>query len=253
MGGHAGGGTASRIAVETIDAEIRKARARPDNPFEVKGPIEDSPVPEVLRGAVETACANIFGAAQNDSRWRAWAHHHRPLVHRDLSLHRARRRSGLLSAGPGPADKRGHSLSTSDPRRVEFSAEEAHCPQPDIITRSVGLVSEVEVDVMGLVLQSGHFHPLLDGCRTWSRSAISSSSPRARHRGIPQALIDRPINAARRTTSRGSQRARRLSRSCRITGPQAAASGLLVRARGGIVRTRFSGGSEVRRWKTEAS
>ncbi|MBI5542420.1 MAG: protein phosphatase 2C domain-containing protein, partial [Deltaproteobacteria bacterium] len=35
MGGHAGGGTASRIAVETIDAEIRKARARAENPFEV--------------------------------------------------------------------------------------------------------------------------------------------------------------------------------------------------------------------------
>src|SRR5512135_2515800 len=68
MGGHAGGGTASRIAVETIDAEVRKARTRGDNPFSAQGPIEDSPVPEVVRGAVETACAKIFRAAQSDSR-----------------------------------------------------------------------------------------------------------------------------------------------------------------------------------------
>ncbi|HZH77471.1 MAG TPA: protein phosphatase 2C domain-containing protein, partial [Archangium sp.] len=31
MGGHAGGGTASRIAVETIDKEMRRARESRDN------------------------------------------------------------------------------------------------------------------------------------------------------------------------------------------------------------------------------
>src|SRR5438874_1607097 len=68
MGGHAGGGTASRIAVETIDRELRKARDGKDNPFGSSLQLQDSPLPEVLRGAVEKACMSIFSAAQEDSR-----------------------------------------------------------------------------------------------------------------------------------------------------------------------------------------
>ena len=68
MGGHAGGGTASRIAVETIDQQMRGAKKAPEDPFGNETPLQDSPLPEFLRGAVERACAEIFKAAQEDPR-----------------------------------------------------------------------------------------------------------------------------------------------------------------------------------------
>src|SRR5436305_8401701 len=71
MGGHAGGGTASRIAVETIDRELRKIRDSKENPFGGSGggqQLQDSAVPEAIRSAVERACLAIFQEAQNDAR-----------------------------------------------------------------------------------------------------------------------------------------------------------------------------------------
>src|SRR6185369_2861333 len=68
MGGHAGGGTASRIAVETIDRELRRVKDASDNPFKADTNLQDSPLPEFLRGAVEKACMEIFKAAQDDPR-----------------------------------------------------------------------------------------------------------------------------------------------------------------------------------------
>src|SRR5919198_6689404 len=66
MGGHAGGGTASRLAVDTIQARMREVkRANPDL-FAQPGRLEDSPLREALREAVESACANIYRAAQGD-------------------------------------------------------------------------------------------------------------------------------------------------------------------------------------------
>src|SRR6476660_2819788 len=56
MGGHAGGGTASRIAVETVDRELRKLRESKDNPFVRSSNLQESGLPEAFRGAVEKAC-----------------------------------------------------------------------------------------------------------------------------------------------------------------------------------------------------
>ena len=66
MGGHAGGGTASKIAVQTIDQELRRTKETPGSPFSVATPLADSPLPDVLRDAVEKACFQIFKAAQDD-------------------------------------------------------------------------------------------------------------------------------------------------------------------------------------------
>ncbi|HME91286.1 MAG TPA: protein phosphatase 2C domain-containing protein, partial [Myxococcaceae bacterium] len=68
MGGHAGGGTASRIAVETIDRELRNSRQGNDSPFLSAAPLQESPLPEIIRNAVESACVAIFNAAQEDPR-----------------------------------------------------------------------------------------------------------------------------------------------------------------------------------------
>jgi protein phosphatase len=63
MGGHAGGGTASRIAVETIDTELRQVRSSQGSLLEARTPLQDSPVPEAIRAAVERACMAIFSKA----------------------------------------------------------------------------------------------------------------------------------------------------------------------------------------------
>lgn len=196
MGGHAGGGTASRIAVETIDAEIRKARARPDNPFEVQGRIEDSPVPEVLRTAVETACANIFSAAQNDSRLAGMGTTTIALlIHRDCAFigHVGDSRAYLVRGDLVQQISEDHSLVNEQIKAGMITAEEArHSRYKNIITRSVGFESEVSVDVMGLVLQSGDTFILCsDGMSNMMEEReILDIAARPDMESIPQALID---------------------------------------------------------------
>ena len=60
MGGHAGGGTASRIAVETIDKTLRAARDSAQNPFSRVGSLTENHDPDAVREAVEQACMGFF-------------------------------------------------------------------------------------------------------------------------------------------------------------------------------------------------
>src|SRR5947209_13268636 len=60
MGGHAGGETASRLAVQTIERELLSARLRADDPFKSDVSLEDTPLAAALREAVEGACAAVF-------------------------------------------------------------------------------------------------------------------------------------------------------------------------------------------------
>jgi len=55
MGGHAGGGTASRLAVDTIQGSVKEAREREPGLFGAPAGVEESPLPDVLREAVEAA------------------------------------------------------------------------------------------------------------------------------------------------------------------------------------------------------
>ena len=60
MGGHAGGETASRLAVQTIERELLSARLRPEDPFSTQAALADTPVADALREAIEGACAAVF-------------------------------------------------------------------------------------------------------------------------------------------------------------------------------------------------
>src|SRR5918911_3139643 len=60
MGGHAGGETASRLAVQTIEKELISAKLRADDPFSTNGSLAESPLASALREAVEGACAAVF-------------------------------------------------------------------------------------------------------------------------------------------------------------------------------------------------
>src|SRR5260221_8448830 len=60
MGGHAGGETASRLAVQTIEKELISARLRVDDPFSARAALPDSPLAGAPREAGGGACAAGF-------------------------------------------------------------------------------------------------------------------------------------------------------------------------------------------------
>jgi len=159
MGGHAGGGTASRIAVETIDKELRKIREAKENPFDASTTLQDSPLPEVVRGAVERACLNIFTAAQEDPRLAGMGTTVISLLVKDeyaFFAHVGDSRAYLIRGDLIQQISEDHSLVNEQIKAGMITPEEAkHSRYKNIITRSVGFEEEVQVDVMGLVSEAG--------------------------------------------------------------------------------------------------
>src|SRR3954468_13153462 len=160
MGGHAGGGTASRIAVETIDRELRKIRDARDNPFSQSGQqLQESQVPEALRAAVERACLAIFQEAQNDTRLQGMGTTVISLLVKDEYAffgHVGDSRAYLVRGDLIQQISEDHSLVNEQIKAGMITPEEAkHSRYKNIITRSVGFEEEVQVDVMGLVSEIG--------------------------------------------------------------------------------------------------
>jgi protein phosphatase len=164
MGGHAGGGTASRLAVETIDRELRAARNSPDNPFDRETLLQDSPLPEYLRSAVEKACHEIFKAAQDDPRLAGMGTTTIALcIHGDHAIfaHVGDSRAYLVRGDLIQQISEDHSLVNEQIKAGMITPEEAkHSRYKNIITRSVGFEEEVQVDVMGIVTEPNDFFVL---------------------------------------------------------------------------------------------
>lgn len=154
MGGHAGGDIASRLAVEAIERVVREASRREESPFAEATSLAESPLPDLLRDAVETASAEIY---------------RRALVEPDLAG-MGTTTSAMLIHGPHVfiahvGDSRvylsrgallqqiteDHSLVNEQIKAGVITAEEAKSSRlKNIITRSVGFEEEVLVDIMGL-------------------------------------------------------------------------------------------------------
>jgi protein phosphatase len=159
MGGHAGGGTASRIAVETIDRELRKVRDARGAAFEYRGNLQESPLPEAIRHAVEQACIAIFHAAQEDPRLAGMGTTVIALLVKDehaFFAHVGDSRAYLIRGDLIQQISEDHSLVNEQIKAGMITPEEAkHSRYKNIITRSVGFEEEVQVDVMGLVTELG--------------------------------------------------------------------------------------------------
>lgn len=159
MGGHAGGGTASRIAVETIDREMRTSRAAGGDPFSTETTLQDSPLPELLRSAVEKACMEIFRQAQEDPRLTGMGTTVIALVvqgEHALFAHVGDSRAYLVRGNLIQQISEDHSLVNEQIKAGMITPEEAkHSRYKNIITRSVGFEEEVQVDVMGIVTHPG--------------------------------------------------------------------------------------------------
>ena len=168
MGGHAGGGTASRLAVETIDGVMRGARNSPDNPFVRSASLQDALIPEVYRSAVEQACAAIFAEAQKQPRLQGMGTTVISLLVQDeyvFFAHVGDSRAYLMRGDLIQQVSEDHSLVNEQIKAGMITAEEAkNSRYKNIITRSVGFEPEVQVDVMGVVAQpEDHFLLCSDG------------------------------------------------------------------------------------------
>ncbi len=158
MGGHAGGGTASRIAVETIDKRLREMRAALQTP-PASASLQDSPVPETIRSAVEQACLAIFAKAQEDPELAGMGTTVISLLLDEAHAffaHVGDSRAYLVRGELIQQISEDHSLVNEQIKAGMITPEEArHSRYRNIITRSVGFEEEVQVDVMGLLAEAG--------------------------------------------------------------------------------------------------
>jgi protein phosphatase len=147
MGGHAGGGTASSLAVETIQKAVRDARDAGPSP---RGPSQLG----VLRGAVEAACRAIYRAAQEDPSLAGMGTTVTAAMvveHTVFLAHVGDSRCYLLRGGRIFQLSEDHSLVNEQLKAGAITEEEARSSRfRNIITRSVGFEEEVLVDMVGV-------------------------------------------------------------------------------------------------------
>jgi serine/threonine protein phosphatase PrpC len=159
MGGHAGGGTASSIAVETIRSQIRSARAAEPALFRADMAEQAVRVTEVLRLAVEAACRDIFRAGSEDPSLAGMGTTVTAVVVAGRGAYVAHvgdSRCYLCRGGRIFQISEDHSLVNEQLKAGAITEEEARSSRfRNIITRSVGFEEEVEVDVLGFELAPG--------------------------------------------------------------------------------------------------
>jgi protein phosphatase len=159
MGGHAGGGVASKLAVETIHASLVEAKRAFPHAFQVAATLEEGGAKDRLREAVEAACARIYQEAQANP----------PLLGMGTTVtaalvlgshvylaHVGDSRCYLLRGGKIFQVSEDHSLVNEQLKAGAMTPDEArHSRFRNIITRSVGFEEEVLVDLVGIDAQDG--------------------------------------------------------------------------------------------------
>jgi protein phosphatase len=159
MGGHAGGGIASRLAVDTIQSVLAEAKRASPQMFQISPTIEEGPAKDRLREAVEAACARIFQEAQANP----------PLLGMGTTVtsalvlgrhiylgHVGDSRCYLVRRGRIFQISEDHSLVNEQLKAGAMTPDEArHSRFRNIITRSVGFEEEVLVDLVGIEAEDG--------------------------------------------------------------------------------------------------
>jgi protein phosphatase len=196
MGGHAGGETASRLAVQTIEKELISAKLRPDDPFSANGPLADSPLAGALREAVEGACAAVFRTSRANPELAGMGTTCISLVvHGDHAIvgHVGDSRAYLIRDGQVWQLSEDHSLVNEQVRAGLLTADEArHSRLKNIITRSVGFEEDVLVDVIGVETRAGDMFLLCsDGLSNLvENEEIRDALAQADLGEVPTVLID---------------------------------------------------------------
>ncbi|MBW1807809.1 MAG: Stp1/IreP family PP2C-type Ser/Thr phosphatase [Deltaproteobacteria bacterium] len=157
MGGHAGGDTASRMAVDTVRQKVLDARKDSDL-FTGQSAIDENPaILRTLNAAIGCASENIYKESSHNPNLEGMGttitmivtHGVRCYIAHvgDSRLYRLRSRQLELVTED-------HSLVNEQIKAGFITAEEAaHSRFRNIITRSVGFESEVTADTMSVVMQ----------------------------------------------------------------------------------------------------
>ncbi len=159
MGGHAGGGIASRLAVETLQATLRARRDANPGAFQERTSLESSVLPDLLRNAVEAACQAIFRRAQGVPALNGMGTTLTALMVNDRNAfvaHVGDSRLYLIRKGHILQISDDHSLVNEQLKAGVITPEEAKSSRfRNVITRSVGFEEEVLVDLLGLEIEQG--------------------------------------------------------------------------------------------------
>jgi serine/threonine protein phosphatase PrpC len=139
MGGHRGGGTASRLAVETVKTSYLAA--------------EGDDVPAVLREAMARANARVFTEAQSNADLRGMGTTTSALVVRGEKAwfaHVGDSRIYMLRGDEFKQLTQDHSLVATMVREGLLTEAEAEThPRRNVLQRSIGVTEDVEIDVVG--------------------------------------------------------------------------------------------------------
>lgn len=205
MGGHAGGGTASKLAVETVKSSLESHRTNGVDPFTETTDLERSTLPDYFREAVETACYTIFHRARTEPELAGMGTTVTALILKPSKksgavdayiAHVGDSRVYLVRGGLQQQVSEDHSLVNEQIKAGVLTEEEARRSRfKNIITRSVGFEEDVLVDVMGLWAEAGDvFVMCSDGLSNFLEEGeclrLVQAHANDRFVDLPQAFID---------------------------------------------------------------
>jgi protein phosphatase len=194
MGGHAGGGTASALAVATIQQYLRDVRDE-EPAASSSGAPDETALGTRLREAIETASRAIFHTAQADPSLTGMGTTVTAVLVRDGRVvlgHVGDSRCYLVRGGRILQLSEDHSLVNEQVRAGAITAEEARTSRfRNVITRSVGYDEEVEVDLVHVEGRPGDRLVLCcDGLTNLVEDdEILATLRRAPFRDVPDRLI----------------------------------------------------------------
>src|SRR4051812_14051286 len=128
MGGHAGGETASRLAVQTVEKELISARLRAEDPYASTARYDESPLASALREAIEGACGMVYRTSRSQPELQGMGTTCIALLlHRDVAIvgHVGDSRAYVVREGAVAQLTEDHSLVNEQIRAGLLTAEEA--------------------------------------------------------------------------------------------------------------------------------
>jgi PPM family protein phosphatase len=196
MGGHAGGEMASGIAVRTVESTVRARRELIDPTVSHDGDIQKSPVARLLADSVQAACKAVFDKSQQVPELHGMGTTTTTILFHDkhaFVAHVGDSRCYLVRNGKILQLSEDHSLVNEQLKAGLITEAQARNSKfKNIITRSVGFDSKVDVDMTAVEVKAGDAYLMCsDGlCNLVSDTEMCDViSDNFLHR-VPEILID---------------------------------------------------------------
>ena len=159
MGGHAGGEMASGISVRSVEKHVRAHKEIVDPNLEHDGAIEKSPVAKLLSDAVRDACKHVFEKSQEVRELQGMGTTTTSILFHDkhaFVAHVGDSRAYLMRDGRIHQLSEDHSLVNEQLKAGLITEAQARQSRfKNIITRSVGFDSDVDVDMIAVEVKAG--------------------------------------------------------------------------------------------------